>query len=192
MNVVGKGAAAQPRHSSPIHPVLCLPWPHPHHTHTHTHTHTHIHTHTHTHTHTEPTRLPHFPWVRLLGQIASGVRYGCFCIFGGKVWRSLNRKEDRKHIFVSFSYILPLLTQICLRKKKKSLENPSSICHLEMTMWVLFHISASSLSSSLMFQILQSIYSFILLEAKQFDVRTDPGALATGVGSFRTWRRKLM
>lgn len=37
-----------------------------------------------------------------------------------------------------------------------------------------------------------SVYSFIILEAKQLDVRTGPGGLAKGVGSFRSVQDKAI
>lgn len=62
--------------------------------------------------------------------------------------------KEHLHFFLLFSF----LTHSDL-PQGKSFRNPTGISHLEMTMWVLFHIS-TSLSSSV-FQMFQSIHSFI-------------------------------
>lgn len=63
--------------------------------------------------------------------------------------------KEHLHFFLLFSF----LTHSDL-PQGKSFRNPTGISHLEMTMWVLFHIP-TSLSSSSVFQMFQSIHSFI-------------------------------
>lgn len=84
-----------------------------------------------------------FPWVRLLGQIASGGRCGWFCIFGGEAWKNLTGRR----IKCTSSFLCSIFFPYWFRStsEKKNLQNPIGLSHLEM-MGIFFHISTSSLS----------------------------------------------
>ena len=104
-----------------------------------------IHTHTHTHTHSIYTSSG-FPLSEATGTECFRFEIGLFCIFGGKIWRKILQEGRSKAHLCAFLLSSSLTNSYLSQKKKIILENLSGICHLEMTMCVLFHISASSLS----------------------------------------------
>ena len=144
-------------------------------------------THTHTHTHSIYTSSG-FPLSEATGTECFKFEIGLFCIFGGKIWRKILQEGRSKAHLCAFLLSSSLTNSDLSQKKKKILENLSGICHLEMTMCVLFHISASSLSHHQYC----SRHSNPFIHSYFGSKTTDPGGLATGVSSFRTWRKRLV
>lgn len=115
----------------------------------------------HTQPHTLQSHLPDLPCMRLLEQIASCLRYGWFCIFGGNAWRNRTGRRIKSTSF--FFYILSLLIHICLGGKKV-FKNPPGISHMEM-MWS--HSTFQHFHYLIIIIVPDgSIHSFIILEGK--------------------------
>ena len=121
----------------------------------------HTHTHTHTHTHSIYTSSG-FPLSEATGTECFRFEIGLFCIFGGKIWRKI-LQEGRSKAHLCAFLLSSSLTNSYLSQKKKD-NSWKSLWHLpsgDDNVCLIPHFSFFTLSSSLMFQTLQSIYSLV-------------------------------
>ena len=139
-------------HCAPTQSVHYVPWHQPHHLHTHTHTHTHTHS---------IYTSSGFPLSEATGTECFRFEIGLFCIFGGKIWRKILQEGRSKAHLCAFLLSSSLTNSDLSQKKKNSWK---SLWHLpsgDDNVCLIPHFSFFTLSSSLLFQTLQSIYSLV-------------------------------